>query len=50
MQQDLLAVRLDRHCRRRAAPEISERQAQALARLRRLAAELGALFPLLEWG
>jgi len=47
--KDLAAVRLDRHCRRRSAPELTERQATALARLRVIETTLGALFTLAVW-
>lgn len=46
---DLLAVRLDKHCCRRSAPELSERQAQALTRLRVMEGSLGSLFVIAVW-
>jgi hypothetical protein len=45
---DPAAVHAGKHCRRRSAAELSERQANALGWLRALEPPLGALFPLLE--
>jgi hypothetical protein len=44
---DLTAVRIGRNCRR-PMPEMTEAQAEALARLRRIRIALGALYDLLE--